>query len=76
MRAASVASTGARAVTLQRQPGQNLGLSIVGRNSAPGKVHISAIAKGSVADLCGRLHPGDRILEVDGQDMRRILHGT
>lgn len=55
-------------VDLHKKAGRGLGLSIVGRHSAPG-VFISEVVRGGVAQLDGRLCQGDQILEVNGQDL-------
>ncbi|XP_035229335.1 inaD-like protein isoform X2 [Stegodyphus dumicola] len=56
-------------VQLYKKPGRGLGLSIVGRENAPG-VYISEVIKGGVADIDGTLMEGDQILEVNGQNLR------
>ncbi|XP_028985124.1 multiple PDZ domain protein isoform X3 [Betta splendens] len=57
------------AVELHKQPGQGLGLSIVGRRSDTG-VFVSDIVKGGLVDADGRLMQGDQILSVNGEDVR------
>uniref|UniRef100_A0A8C9SVN1 Multiple PDZ domain crumbs cell polarity complex component n=1 Tax=Scleropages formosus TaxID=113540 RepID=A0A8C9SVN1_SCLFO len=56
-------------VELQKQPGQGLGLSIVGRRNDTG-VFVSDIVKGGVVEADGRLMQGDQILAVNGEDVR------
>ncbi|XP_013421813.1 multiple PDZ domain protein isoform X5 [Lingula anatina] len=72
-----------RTVYLERQPGQSLGISIVG-----GKVdlfHVSPehtitgifikhVLEGSPAGKSGQLKTGDRILEVDGVELKDATH--
>ena len=64
-----------RTIVLQREKGQPIGVNIVGGKSKPGKIHVSGIRPGSVADVDGRLKVGDRILELDKMDFRNITHG-
>ncbi|KAK1889826.1 Multiple PDZ domain protein [Dissostichus eleginoides] len=56
-------------VELHKQPGQGLGLSIVGRRNDTG-VFVSDIVKGGLVDTDGRLMQGDQILSVNGEDVR------
>ncbi|KAJ0006541.1 hypothetical protein NQD34_013814 [Periophthalmus magnuspinnatus] len=56
-------------VELQKNPGQGLGLSIVGRRNDTG-VFVSDIVKGGLVDTDGRLMQGDQILSVNGEDVR------
>ncbi|XP_070506326.1 inactivation-no-after-potential D protein isoform X2 [Chironomus tepperi] len=69
-----------REVVLERVENKSFGISIVG-----GKVNVSGdslvsgifiknIIAGSSADLCGLLKVGDRILAVDGIDIRHSSH--
>ncbi|CAH1718284.1 unnamed protein product [Chironomus riparius] len=69
-----------REVVLERVQNKSFGISIVG-----GKVNVSGdalvsgifiknIIAGSSADLCGLLKVGDRILAVDGIDIRHSSH--
>ncbi|XP_061566606.1 multiple PDZ domain protein isoform X3 [Cololabis saira] len=54
---------------LNKQPGQGLGLSIVGRRNDTG-VFVSDIVKGGLVDADGRLMQGDQILSVNSEDVR------
>ncbi|XP_029310521.1 LOW QUALITY PROTEIN: multiple PDZ domain protein [Cottoperca gobio] len=56
-------------VELHKQPGQGLGLSIVGRRNDTG-VFVSDIVKGGLVDSDGRLMQGDQLLSVNGEDVR------
>uniref|UniRef100_A0A3Q4I3A0 Multiple PDZ domain crumbs cell polarity complex component n=1 Tax=Neolamprologus brichardi TaxID=32507 RepID=A0A3Q4I3A0_NEOBR len=56
-------------VELHKNPGQGLGLSIVGRRNDTG-VFVSDIVKGGLVDADGRLMQGDQILSVNGEDVR------
>ncbi|XP_042256570.1 multiple PDZ domain protein isoform X5 [Thunnus maccoyii] len=61
-------------VELHKNPGQGLGLSIVGRRSREQRndtgVFVSDIVKGGLVDTDGRLMQGDQILSVNGEDVR------
>ncbi|XP_035769455.1 multiple PDZ domain protein [Neolamprologus brichardi] len=61
-------------VELHKNPGQGLGLSIVGRRSRDQRndtgVFVSDIVKGGLVDADGRLMQGDQILSVNGEDVR------
>ncbi|XP_039465440.1 multiple PDZ domain protein isoform X1 [Oreochromis aureus] len=68
-------------VELHKNPGQGLGLSIVGRRSrdqslpvSPSRndtgVFVSDIVKGGLVDADGQLMQGDQILSVNGEDVR------
>uniref|UniRef100_A0AAX7VJ76 Multiple PDZ domain protein n=1 Tax=Astatotilapia calliptera TaxID=8154 RepID=A0AAX7VJ76_ASTCA len=56
-------------VELHKNPGQGLGLSIVGRRNDTG-VFVSDIVKGGLVEADGRLMQGDQILSVNGEDVR------
>ncbi|KAI1883432.1 hypothetical protein AGOR_G00231390 [Albula goreensis] len=58
-----------RKVELYREPGKSLGISIVG-----GVAWAVALATGSPAGRNGTLKTGDRIVEVDGVDLRDASH--
>ncbi|KAM4536532.1 multiple PDZ domain protein isoform 5-T5 [Odontesthes bonariensis] len=62
-------------VELHKNPGQGLGLSIVGRRSRDQSrndtgVFVSDIVKGGLVESDGRLMQGDQILSVNGEDVR------
>uniref|UniRef100_A0A668W7G3 Multiple PDZ domain protein n=1 Tax=Oreochromis aureus TaxID=47969 RepID=A0A668W7G3_OREAU len=61
-------------VELHKNPGQGLGLSIVGRRSRDQRndtgVFVSDIVKGGLVDADGQLMQGDQILSVNGEDVR------
>ncbi|XP_041971386.1 uncharacterized protein LOC121727564 [Aricia agestis] len=76
-----------RRVTLRRRPGAPLGVSIVGgkvdiianhggENGERGMfgIFIKNVVPDSPAAQCGELQVGDRILEVDGVDVRTAQH--
>lgn len=71
-----------RRVELRRVAGQGLGISIVGGkvdtkesgNFPITGIFIKNVLPGSPADECGQLFTGDRILEVDGHDLRQASH--
>uniref|UniRef100_A0A1I8G8A8 PDZ domain-containing protein n=1 Tax=Macrostomum lignano TaxID=282301 RepID=A0A1I8G8A8_9PLAT len=58
---------------LVRKPGRGLGFSIVARSRDEG-VQVSDIIKGGAAESDNRLQPGDRILEINGIDVRKTPH--
>ncbi|BES91019.1 PDZ domain (Also known as DHR or GLGF) [Nesidiocoris tenuis] len=75
-----------RTVTVHREPKSSLGISIVGGkvdlyNSKPdcnstaiSGIFIKNVLPNSPAGITGQLKPGDRILEVDGTDVRQASH--
>ncbi len=78
-----------RVVEIRRVAGQGLGISIVGgKVDAPPAskdsketgnfpitgIFIKNVLPGSPADESGQLFTGDRILEVDGHDLRSASH--
>ncbi|XP_036368376.1 multiple PDZ domain protein isoform X4 [Octopus sinensis] len=72
-----------REVTLEREPGKSLGISIVGgRINVPhaspeqimSGIFIKLVMKDSPAGREGSLQTGDRILEVNGKDLRDASH--
>uniref|UniRef100_A0A6A7FP33 Ligand of Numb protein X 2-like n=2 Tax=Hirondellea gigas TaxID=1518452 RepID=A0A6A7FP33_9CRUS len=56
-------------VTLWRESGRQLGIKLGGRHNQPG-IFILEILNGSVAYNDGRLKPHDRILAINGNDVR------
>ncbi|KAI5088041.1 multiple PDZ domain protein isoform X2 [Silurus meridionalis] len=58
-------------VDLQLQPGQELGLSIVGKRNDTG-IFVSEISQGGVVESDRRLSLGDQILSVNGEDIRAV----
>ncbi|KAL7855805.1 hypothetical protein AOLI_G00194090 [Acnodon oligacanthus] len=58
-------------VDLQLEPGQELGMSIVGKRDDTG-IFLSDIRNGGVVQLDGRLSLGDQILSVNGEDIRAV----
>ncbi|XP_036439310.1 multiple PDZ domain protein [Colossoma macropomum] len=58
-------------VELQLGPGQELGMSIVGKRDDTG-IFLSDITNGGVVQLDGRLLLGDQILSVNGEDIRAV----
>ncbi|XP_064604764.1 multiple PDZ domain protein-like isoform X2 [Liolophura sinensis] len=73
----------ARVIQLERDPGKSLGISIVGgrvdlfqaaqENTISG-IFIKHVLEDSPAGKNGTLKTGDRILEVDGVDLRNATH--
>ncbi|KAB7496441.1 E3 ubiquitin-protein ligase LNX [Armadillidium nasatum] len=56
-------------VTLNREAGRQLGIKLGGRRSETG-IFIMELMAGSVAEQDGRLQPNDRILSINGGDVR------
>ncbi|MCL4139655.1 UNVERIFIED_CONTAM: hypothetical protein GTU68_066846 [Idotea baltica] len=56
-------------VTLTREVGRQLGIKLGGRRTEPG-IFIMELMSGSVAEQDGRLHSNDRILAINGGDVR------
>nr|XP_023685484.1 multiple PDZ domain protein-like isoform X2 [Paramormyrops kingsleyae] len=54
---------------LAGEPGQELGLRVLGKRNDPG-VFIAEILQGGTTEADGRLTEGDRILSVNGEDVR------
>ncbi|KAK3091257.1 hypothetical protein FSP39_018351 [Pinctada imbricata] len=72
-----------RTVELQREPGKSLGISIVGgrvdmfhvqQENIISGIFIKHVLDDSPAGKNGTLKTGDRILEVDGKDLRNATH--
>ena len=62
-----------RDVTLER--GENgYGMNIVGREAPSLAVYVSQITAGGPADRSQKVFKGDRILEVNEQDVRQVTH--
>ncbi|KHJ43697.1 C2 domain protein [Trichuris suis] len=62
-----------RRVVLHRHAGTSLGLKVVGGRSTPtGRLgaFITKVKRDSVADITGRLVPGDEVLEWNGQSLQ------
>ncbi|KAA0199971.1 hypothetical protein HAZT_HAZT001358 [Hyalella azteca] len=56
-------------VTLWREEGRSLGIQLGGHRTKPG-IFVYKIMPGSVAALDGRLHIHDRIIAINGHDVR------
>ncbi|VUZ39013.1 unnamed protein product [Hymenolepis diminuta] len=56
-------------VTLMKRSDKRLGIKLVGKKNLPG-VYILGLVPDSEADLDGRLNKDDRILEINGIDLR------
>ena len=56
-------------IELTRSEGSPLGIQIRSSRSRPG-IFVYYLVPGSMADDCKLIHPGDRILEANGQDLR------
>ncbi|XP_064121542.1 ligand of Numb protein X 2-like [Macrobrachium nipponense] len=65
------------AVTLCKESSRQLGLKLGGRRTEPG-IFIMEVLPGSVAAQDGRLHSHDRILAINGADVRyaRLDHAS
>lgn len=59
---------------LLKKSGKGLGLGIAGRLDNETGIFVSEVTRGGVIDSCGRVVEGDRILEVNGKDMRSVSH--
>lgn len=55
-------------ITLQKVKGKQLGIKLVGKRNGHG-VFILSLIPNSLAALDGRLHPDDRVLEINGVDV-------
>ncbi|XP_071534328.1 uncharacterized protein [Panulirus ornatus] len=64
-------------VTLRKESSRQLGLKLGGRRTEPG-IFIMEVLEASVAAQDGRLHPHDRILAINGADVRyaRLDHAS
>lgn len=64
-------------VTLRKESSRQLGLKLGGRRTEPG-IFVMEVLDGSVAAQDGRLHPHDRILAINGVDVRyaRLDHAS
>ena len=56
-------------VTLERQPGKHLGIRISGSCPEPG-IFIVEILEDSITAIDGRIKPYDRLLFINGTDVR------
>ena len=57
-------------VTLERQAGKQLGIRLTGNLSSEAGIYIADIQEGSAISQDGRLQKFDRILFINGQDVR------
>jgi C-terminal processing protease CtpA/Prc len=55
-------------VTLERGPG-GFGFTIKA-NAAPGPLTVGKVTDGGAAEQDGQVHPGDRIVSINGQNTR------
>lgn len=64
-------------VSLRKESNRQLGLKLGGRRTEPG-IFVMEVLEGSVAAQDGRLHPLDRILAINGADVRyaRLDHAS
>ncbi|KAK8405018.1 hypothetical protein O3P69_001533 [Scylla paramamosain] len=64
-------------VSLRKESNRQLGLKLGGRRTEPG-IFVMEVLEGSVAAQDGRLHPHDRILAINGADVRyaRLDHAS
>ncbi|VEL16015.1 unnamed protein product, partial [Protopolystoma xenopodis] len=64
-------------IDLVKKPGKDLGFSIVGgQDTVLGNIRIHEVHENSLAALDGRLWAGDRLLAVNGVDIRKADHET
>merc|ERR1719412_2808030 len=59
-------------VTIERQAGKHLGIRLTGNIEQKPGIFIADIQEGSVVALDGRLQKYDRILLINGQDVREV----
>ena len=59
-------------VTIERQAGKHLGIRLTGNIEQKPGIFIADIQEGSVVSLDGRLQKYDRILFINGQDVREV----
>ena len=59
-------------VTIERQAGKHLGIRLSGNIEQKPGIFIADIQEGSVVSLDGRLQKYDRILFINGQDVREV----
>ncbi|KAI6647031.1 DLG [Oopsacas minuta] len=50
------------------------GIKIIGRETPSLAVYVSQVTQGGPADISQKISKGDRILEVNGQDVRQVTH--
>lgn len=74
MQAAPVRNSEERVVTIKRQPGGGLGISVKGGAEHGIPVLISRVFPGQAADHTNLLHPGDAILAVNSKRVDQMLH--
>ncbi|XP_069674241.1 uncharacterized protein [Periplaneta americana] len=63
-----------RMVTVQREPGEGLGISITGGREHGVPILISELEPDGPAARCGALYVGDAILTVNGHDLKQACH--
>uniref|UniRef100_A0A1I8HPU9 PDZ domain-containing protein n=1 Tax=Macrostomum lignano TaxID=282301 RepID=A0A1I8HPU9_9PLAT len=63
-----------RQVSVSKDPGEGLGVSIVGGREHGAPILISELHPGLPAARCGLIHVGDAILSVDGVSLREARH--
>ena len=61
-------------MTLERGPG-GFGFTIKA-NTAPGPLTVGKITDGGAAEQDGQVHPGDRIVSINGSNTRETTKGT
>ena len=61
-------------ITLNRTSGSPLGISILGGVDTKHPIAIFNLSKNGVAEKDGRLKPGDRLLEVNRNDLSQVTH--
>jgi len=72
--AAPARNTDERVVTIKRQPGGGLGISVKGGAEHGIPVLISRVFPGQAADHTNLLHPGDAIMAVNNKRVDQMLH--
>ncbi|KAJ9584623.1 hypothetical protein L9F63_021041, partial [Diploptera punctata] len=63
-----------RLVTVQRETGEGLGISITGGREHGVPILISELEPDGPAARCGTLYVGDAILSVNGHDLKQACH--
>ena len=71
----SCVSLATEVVTLNLDDCRSLGITIVGHTNGPQGdcgIFVGCVKKGGVAEICGRIEPGDLILEVNEIDLEKM----
>ena len=62
----------ATATLIKASPDQKLGIVLVCGGDSNAPLHISKLRPGGLGALCGELQPGDRIVQINGCEARRV----